>query len=332
VLYIAKSILIKKVEQDMKKLFLILLSIFTLFFLLSCDLFDFGGDDGGGDFGGDGGDTDTVGLVMIQGGTFTMGDVWDDGLMNEKPTHTVTLSDFYLGTKEITHLEYIEFMNEAGIDSTAIHNGNKLIAIDYSFTPVGYNGSSFYFKGSIYADSINCPMIYVSWYGAVEYCNWLSEEDEYQKVYTISEGSVTADFSKNGYRLPTEAEWEYAARSKGRDDCKYSGTNMENELDTYAWYNSNSGNKTHPVGTKQSNDLGLYDMSGNVREWCWDGYGTYSSNSQTNPSGPIGTNRVLRGGSWLRSASNCRVALRFNGHPVGTTFNYGFRLALNSGS
>jgi len=262
-----------------------------------------------------------------------MGDVWDDGESTEKPTHTVTLNDFYLGTKEITHLEYVEFLNAAGIDSDAIHNGNKLISIDGSACAITHDGSSFYFKGSVYADTINCPMIYVTWYGALEYCNWLNEEDDYQQVYTITEGNVTADFSKNGYRLPTEAEWEYAARSKGRDDRKYSGTNTESELGTYAWYYSNSGSKTHAVGTKQHNNLGLYDMSGNVLEWCWDWHGDYPSNSQTNPTGPsTGSCRVLRGGSWHLNAWRCRIAYRdYNYLSIGYSF-IGFRLALNSGS
>ena len=307
-----------------------------MFFLLNCDLFDFGGGDTGGDDnnndGGDGATTDSTEFVIIQGGTYTMGDVWNSGLMNEKPTHTVTISDLELGTREITHSEYIEFMNEAGIDSNAIHNGNQLIAIENDVCAISFDGTSFYFKGSIYADTINCPMIYVTWYGAIEYCNWLSEENDYQEVYTISEGNVSADFTKNGYRLPTEAEWEYAARSGGSDDHKWSGTNYESELGSYAWYNGNSGDFTHSVGTKLPNDIGIYDMSGNVLEWCWDWYGDYSSDPQTNPNGATGSNRILRGGCFHRGTANSRVAFRFYANPTSGTFNYGFRLALNSGS
>ncbi|NLA39788.1 MAG: SUMF1/EgtB/PvdO family nonheme iron enzyme, partial [Methanomicrobiales archaeon] len=190
--------------------------------------------------------------VFVQGGSFRMGDVWGGGFDGEKPIHNVTLSSFYIGKYEVTQALYKEIM--------------------------GNNPS--YFKGD------NLPVVGVTWYNAVEFCNKLSEKAGLQKVYTISGTSVRADFTKSGYRLPTEAEWEYAARSGGREDRKWSGTNTEGELGNYAWYDSNSGNKTHPVGTKKANDLGIYDMSGNVYEWCWDWKGNYSSFSQTNPTGP----------------------------------------------
>ncbi|MBQ6584525.1 MAG: formylglycine-generating enzyme family protein [Alistipes sp.] len=131
------------------------------------------------------------------------------------------------------------------------------------------------------------------------------------------------------FRLPTEAEWEYAARggnqSKG---YKYSGSNT---LDNVAWYTNNSGGKTHPVGQKQPNELGLYDMSGNVWEWCQDWYGSYSSSSQTNPTGPnSGYGRVLRGGSWFSNAALCRVSSRSYSNPHSHYGNHGFRLACSS--
>ena len=129
------------------------------------------------------------------------------------------------------------------------------------------------------------------------------------------------------FRLPTDAEWEYAARggieSKG---YKYSGSNS---IDNVAWYSSNSSTKTHAVKTKSPNELGIYDMSGNVLEWCQDWYGSYSSNAQTNPKGPsVGSDRVLRGGSWSNGAMYCRVSLRISESPDFRFFKYGLRLVL----
>ena len=129
------------------------------------------------------------------------------------------------------------------------------------------------------------------------------------------------------FRLPTEAEWEYAARGGNQGhDYKYAGSNT---IGNVAWYYENSNNQTHPVATKSPNELGLYDMSGNVYEWCSDWYGNYSSGSQTNPQGPSsGSLRVLRGGSWGSIARNCRVSNRFSHYPGSTGINRGFRLCL----
>jgi len=174
-----------------------------------------------------------------------------------------------------------------------------------------------------------CPINFEDVHKAVEFCNKLSEEEGLQKVYTINGKSISSDFNKNGYRLPTEAEWEYAARSRGRDDQKYSGTNTESKLGNYAWYGKSSL-KTHPVGSKRPNELGLYNMSGNVWEWCWDCYGDYPSGPQTNPSGPSsGGGRVLRGGG-SSFASHCCVAYRNSGSPSYGYDDLGFRLAMSS--
>ena len=129
------------------------------------------------------------------------------------------------------------------------------------------------------------------------------------------------------FRLPTEAEWEYAARGGNKtQECKFSGSNSISKI---AWYDGNSNNRTHPVKEKQANELGLYDMSGNVWEWCYDWYGDYSPSSQTNPKGPsTGSFRVLRGGSWLNYAQRCRVADRDYNSPGNRGGNGGLRLAL----
>ena len=129
------------------------------------------------------------------------------------------------------------------------------------------------------------------------------------------------------FRLPTEAEWEYAARGGNKSlDYKYSGSDI---VGVVAWYYSNCGSQTHDVKTKQANELGIYDMSGNVLEWCQDRYGSYSSGSQTNPTGPSsGSYRVFRGGGWSSDAGSCRVSYRNYDSPGGRFNKIGFRLAL----
>ena len=152
--------------------------------------------------------------------------------------------------------------------------------------------------------------INVSWYDAIAYCKWLSKE------------------TGKHFRLPTEAEWEYASRGGITSaHYKYSGSNS---IDNVGWYSDNSGVKTHTVGTKRSNELGLYDMSGNVWEWCNDYYNSsyYGSSPSSNPKGPSsGTSRVLRGGSWDLVKYNCRSAGRSGNYPDGRDGYYGFRIA-----
>ena len=155
------------------------------------------------------------------------------------------------------------------------------------------------------------PVEQVSWYDAVEFCNKLSERDGLEKCYSGNRDSISCDFTRNGYRLPTEAEWEYAAKggnkSKGFD---YSGSDDINEV---AWYSKNSDGVTHPVKSKKPNELGLYDMSGNVWEWCWDS--------------ASGSNRIDRGGCWHNGAYICSVSSRHDDNPSGADYDLGFRLA-----
>jgi formylglycine-generating enzyme required for sulfatase activity len=163
----------------------------------------------------------------------------------------------------------------------------------------------------------NNPVVNVSWNDSAAFCKKLTDQE--RRASRLPQGYE--------YRLPTEAEWEYAARggSRGRD-TKYSGSD---KVDQVAWYDENSGSKTHPVGQKQANELGLYDMSGNVWEWCLDRKGDYSSGPQADPVGPgTGPGRVDRGGSWLGGASYCRVANRHSIAPTNTGIGLGFRVVL----
>ena len=233
-------------------------------------------------------------MIFVQGGTFQMGS--NSGDSDEKPVHTVTVSDFYICKYEVTQKEWKEVM------------GNN---------PSNWKGD-------------NLPVEKVSWYDAVEFCNKKSEKEGLQKCYSGNGKSITCNFNANGYRLPTEAEWEYAVRGGNKSrNYKYSGSNTIGDV---AWYSSNSGSKTHQVGTKQANELGISDMSGNVWEWCWDWKGSYSSSSQTNPKGASsGSGRVDRGSSWYRSPDYCRVANRYYYfYPGRSFFNYGFRIVRDS--
>jgi formylglycine-generating enzyme required for sulfatase activity len=231
------------------------------------------------------------GFVFVRGGTFQMGTA-SGGSSDERPVHSVTVKSFYMGKYEVTQKEWVEVM--------------------------GSNPSRW--KGD------NLPVETVSWHDAIEYCNKRSLREGLSPAYRGSGDFVSCDLSASGYRLPTEAEWEYAA--KGGDKTylttEYSGSN---NVESVGWYNGNSGGGTHPVGTKLPNDLGIYDMSGNVWEWCWDWYGSYSSSSQTDPTGAAsGSNRVLRGGGWIGSAGYLRSAARDNDTPSYWGNGSGFRL------
>ncbi len=232
--------------------------------------------------------------IRIQGGTFTMGSLANEPgrNRNECPQHQVTVNSFYMGRYEVTQKEYQEVM--------------------------GTNPSKF--KGD------NLLVEQVSWYDAIEYCNKRSQKEGLTPVYTINGNNVTWNIGANGYRLPTEAEWEYACRA-GTATAYNTGTSIN---DNTGWYFANSGNKTHPVGQKPANAWGLYDMHGNVDEWCWDWYDNYTSWSQTDSIGTVSVpSRVLRGGSWISTAADVRSAYRYSFTPQYRDYYLGFRLVRN---
>ena len=266
-------------------------------------------------------------MVRIEGGTFQMGS--NNGRDDGKPVHTVTVISFYMGKYEVTRKEWAAVL-----------------------------GDPSHVKGD------NLQVEHVGWYNAIEYCNSLSEKEGLTPAYTIDKNRkdwnnrnendtmkwvVVRNLNANGYRLPTEAEWEYAARGGNGSpgNFTYAGSN---NIDEVAWYSRNSIGSTQEVGAKKPNGLGLYDMSGNVGEWCWDWYDKdyYKYSPQTDPMGATrGSSRVRRGGAWADSAEKARSAERDAYVPFDYWFydvitredydpyewfgnRYGFRLARNA--
>jgi formylglycine-generating enzyme required for sulfatase activity len=257
------------------------------------------------------------GLTLITGGTFLMGspasEAWRE---KDETTHSVILGDFYLGTFEVTQKEYRDL--------------------------IGNNPSTF--------SGDTLPVDSVTWFDAVTYCNARSHKEGLQAAYTITGTAVTWNRAANGYRLPTEAEWEYACRagtvtpfntenSIATGQANYYGT-YPYGIENHYWNQQDLETKpgeyrqhTLPVSSFEANKWGLYNMHGNVWEWCWDWYGPYSipATAQTDPTGaPSGTYRVNRGGGWNDFAKHLRSAYRASTPPENRSFNLGFRLARNA--
>ncbi|MDE6259378.1 MAG: SUMF1/EgtB/PvdO family nonheme iron enzyme [Oscillospiraceae bacterium] len=254
-------------------------------------------------------------FILINGGTFQMGSPDSEAWRSEDETaHTVTVSDFYISKFELTQAEYQAAMGR-----------------DPSF-----------FTGD------DLPVENISWMDAIHYCNTRSTQEGLTPAYTVNGQSVSWDQSANGYRLPTEAEWEYACRagtetpfntetSISADEANYWGHYPYLIEDNYF---SQGNLETKPgvyrqttvaVGSFEPNAWGLYDMHGNVGEWVWDWYGSYDTAAQTDPTGPVsGTRRVYRGGGWNDFAKNLRSAYRATLPPDSASFNLGLRLVRNA--
>jgi len=239
-----------------------------------------------------------TGMILLPDGTFIMGD--EDEI--DAPPHEVTISAFYIDTYLVTQEQYEKLMGE---------------------NPSRWKGKT-------------NPVEQMRWSDAVKYCNARSRSEGLEPCYDLN--TWKCNFTANGYRLPTEAEWEYACRA-GTTTAYFFGDD-ESKLKAYAWYEDNSASKPRPVGQKPANPWGLYDMHGSVWEWCNDFYKVdyYQESPRKNPRGPeTGETKVLRGGAWKFSAESCRSAYRYNENPgyADVCFGYdiyGFRCVRNAGT
>ena len=257
----------------------------------------------------------TEGFVLIEGGTFQMGSPASEPWRSADETqHTVTVSDFYISPYELTQAEYEAVMGE---------------------NPSNFSGE-------------DLPVENISWLDAVAYCNARSEQENLTPVYTIDGANVTWNREADGYRLPTEAEWEYACRAGTETPFNTENSPSAEEVNYYGHYPyeiegnyfSQGNLETQPgiyrettiaVGSFEPNAFGLYDMHGNVSEWVWDYYGAYPAEEQTDPTGPeTGALRVYRGGGWNDFAKNMRSAYRATLEPELMSFNIGIRLVRNA--
>ena len=257
-------------------------------------------------------------MIQVPGGSFELGrELYPaGGGWDYTPVSTVNISSFHMGKYQVTQEQYLAVM--------------------------GTNPSGFSSNPASGEVQERRPVECVSWYDAIEFCNALSLLEGLIPYYNINKtaGSdtnnlneydpykwlVTPNPSANGYRLPTEAQWEYAAKGGNGSpgNFTYSGSN---DPDAVAWYTDNSGNRTHEVGKKAPNGLGIYDMSGNVWEWCWDWWGSYTSTTKTDPTGAVsGAIRVIRGGCWSDSVGYTRSAFRLSYYPSNRYNSIGFRL------
>lgn len=289
--------------MEIKRCIILLAGVFC--FLVACGSSDHGEEQGQNPVNPPEQPVEQDDFVRISAGTFTMGspenERWREA---DEVQHEVTLRSYLIGKHEILQSEYVTLM--------------------------GNNPS--HFKGD------KLPVEMVSWYDAINYCNALSEHEGLTSAYIIVGKNVRWNREANGYRLPTEAEWEYACRA-GTTSPFSTGRNItveqSNWYSSYPYIEGEGGGsyrrQTTEVDMFEPNTWGLYNMHGNVSEWCWDYYGAYNPQSQNNSVGPAtGYNRVARGGGWYDYAKHVRSAYRSVAPPDYTDYKRGFRIARNA--
>jgi formylglycine-generating enzyme required for sulfatase activity len=296
-------------------------------------------------------------MVLIPAGLFDMGDTFNEGLEGELPVHSVYISGFWMDTHEVSNEKVRQVMQwaydngkiTATVSSVQNSEGNpqELLDLDSSYCQINFSNGTF----SVDSGKAAYPCVEISWYGALTYCKYKNEIEGKEQTINLVDWSI--DWSKKGYRLPTEAEWEKAARG-GAAGHRFPWTDVDTITQSQAnyrsyWvdgspyypydinptegyhpdYSTGTYPYTSPVGSFAPNGYGLYDMAGNVWEWCWDWYDSSYYGSSTiwnNPSGPAsGTYRVLRGGCWYTIAISTRCAFRGSDTPGYSSYTYGFR-------
>ena len=277
-------------------------------------------------------------MIEIRAGTFEMGNTRNDqeGWLDEYPVHEVSITyDYEIGKYEVTNLQFLGFLNDAHVSRDGFLNVYKIIDMGNQNCEFEYEAGYFRLKPK-YKGKENYPVILVTWWGAIEYCNWLSKENGLDKAYK-DDGSLVDYPDNNGYRLPTEAEWEYAAQggNSSLTDYRYAGSNR---IDEVAWHFGNSKNNefpiwegrgTHPTGKKAANEKGIFDMSGNLSEWCYDWYTIYPDTAQINPikdNPEYFSSRITRGGDWGYFEDLCRPVSRDKAEPDVGSILVGFRI------
>jgi formylglycine-generating enzyme required for sulfatase activity len=277
-------------------------------------------------------------MTALPAGVFIMGSPPSERERTgyQEESRQIKLDAFYLGSRELSVGEFRRFIDETGYRTSAEQAGG---AFAYNETRGEWEfraGADWRRPGFRQGD--DHPVVNVSWFDAAAYCNWLSEKEGLKPAYAVSGEEVRWDKSAGGYRLPTEAEWEYACRAGTTGPFSGGGrisTAQANYNGNFPYFNDSPGlfrKATTPAASFRPNSWGLYDMHGNVWEWCWDFYGLSGEETEgaENPAGPdSGAHRVNRGGGWDSAAGNLRSAARSSDFPETAGSSLGFRLARN---
>ena len=312
-------------------------------------------------------------MIFIKEGEFQMGDTFNEGEHDEFPIHKVILDNFYIGKYEVTVKEFRKFINDTGYITDAEKGETPLVWCYTKGYRIEERRKQTNWRKPIWSDwesdwkkaKDNFPVSCVSWFDAINFCNWLSEQYGFEKCYTINNRKVNCNFNASGIRLPTEAEWEFAARCEGKKirytwgnsnpkingkvyanlfalSCDGGGfplfNNRESDWPEWGEFVSTGFENIYDysfVGEFYPNSKGIYDMTGNVHEWCWDNYDPmyYRSSPQSNPKNSITSNyirRVYRGGSYSNGRANSRCANRMYLGQYSSSSEIGFRLCMSA--